>query len=113
MTEQEWLAIGDPLFLLEFFRKTSERKLRLFAVACCRRKWELLTDERRRRAVTAAEQFAEGLIAAAVFEEARWRAVDAYRRLLGPGGRYARKPRPRSRSRCRLLSLLGRLSSHG
>jgi hypothetical protein len=78
MTEQEWLAITDPLFMLEFFRRTTDRKLRLFAVACCRRVWGLLTDKRSRRAVDAAEQFAEGLISEEEFEKARWSAVDAY-----------------------------------
>src|SRR5271170_5123887 len=71
MTEQEWLAISDPLFMLEFFRRTSERKLRLFGVASCRRMWGLLTDKRSQQAVTAAEQFAEGLISQEAFEEAR------------------------------------------
>ena len=41
MTEAQWLACADPTPMLHFVRgRASERKLRLFAVACCRQAWE-------------------------------------------------------------------------
>src|SRR5262245_12899294 len=52
MTEREWLSGDDPRVLLESLRgQVSERKLRLFAAACCRRVWHLIGGEPYRRAV--------------------------------------------------------------
>jgi hypothetical protein len=61
MTKQEWLVTLDPLIVLQAIidKKPNAKKLRLAAVACCRRIWDLLSDERSRHAVDLAEQYAE------------------------------------------------------
>jgi hypothetical protein len=63
MTELEWENSNDPLTMLHFLQETgtlTERKGRLFAVACCRRVWHLFTHQDMLRPVVIAEQFAEG-----------------------------------------------------
>src|SRR4051794_21634947 len=61
MTEPEWLRCTDPGPMLEFlYGRAGERKLRLFACACCRRVWYLMPDERSRRAVEIMERDADG-----------------------------------------------------
>ena len=61
MTAQEWLGCTDPTPMLNFLReRASDRKLRLFAVACCRSVWEMF-DEHPRRVVETAERCADGM----------------------------------------------------
>jgi hypothetical protein len=60
MTEKDWLDCEDSLpMLLHLGKKASSRKLRLFAVACCRDLFHLLADERNRQAVEVAERYAD------------------------------------------------------
>jgi hypothetical protein len=60
MTEQEWMKCADPTSMLEFLRgKASDRKLRLFAVACCRRIWSVVSSDQHRLAEMT-ERYADG-----------------------------------------------------
>src|SRR5262245_7747223 len=64
MTEAEWLECTDPMPMLGGLlerRRLSNRWKQLFACACCRRSWPLLTDPRSRKAVETAERFCDGL----------------------------------------------------
>jgi len=63
MTEADWLAASDPQGMLTFLRGTgvaTDRKLRLFSAACCRRLWHLLTRHSAQRVVEVAELLADG-----------------------------------------------------
>jgi hypothetical protein len=65
MTEQEWLASSDPRPMLDFLQgRPSDRKLRLFAVACCQRV-EPFLGSKSRQLVQLAEEFADGLVSEA------------------------------------------------
>jgi hypothetical protein len=75
VTESEWLASEDLTAMWKFLRghnanlaecvgggkpvNLSDRKLRMFAVACCRQVWHLLGDEKSRNAVELAERHAD------------------------------------------------------
>lgn len=61
MTEAEWLACDDPREMIgRVLHSASARKLRLFAVVCCRCSRQLLLNSDHRRAVDLAERFADG-----------------------------------------------------
>src|SRR4051812_6503673 len=63
MTGAGLIELSHPKALLACLQGhgASDRKIRLFACACCRLIWPLLTDDRSRRAVEFAEWFADGL----------------------------------------------------
>jgi hypothetical protein len=79
VTEAEWLACIEPGKLLGFLvGKASDRKLRLFAVACCRRIWDLM-PKGSRKAVQAAKKYAEGTIDLEELRRASRRATNTFR----------------------------------
>jgi hypothetical protein len=80
VTEEQWLEGTDPTAMLGFLgdtEKASERKLRLFGCACCRRVWHNM-DKHSRRAVEVAERFAD--------EGAGWWERLWYKATTWPGG---------------------------
>ena len=77
MTEVEWLSATDPTPMLELLRgKASDRKLRLFACACCRRCRQMLVSETL-DGLTVAERFADGLASSVERRVAREAAFHA------------------------------------
>jgi hypothetical protein len=70
--EAEWLVASDAEDMLRRLNGyLSERKLRLFACACCRRMPLLMDNERNVRAVEAAERYADGLVPKRELKKAR------------------------------------------
>ena len=59
MTEEEWLTSASPDPMLPLLGG-GERKLRLFACACCREAWNVFVPPFVIRMVTAVEAFADG-----------------------------------------------------
>ncbi len=60
MTEEEWLRGNEPDDLcVQLGRKASQRKCRLFLVACCRRILDLIPEGVGRTALDVAEAFAD------------------------------------------------------
>jgi hypothetical protein len=67
VTEADWLNETHPFYMMNwwaYFRgKSSARKQRLLACACCRLIWHLMTDACLREAIETAEAYADGLAA--------------------------------------------------
>jgi hypothetical protein len=61
MTDDEWLTSANWRAMVKFIQgKASDRKLRLFVCACCRRIWDLLPDDANRDLVAAVEDCPTG-----------------------------------------------------
>ena len=72
MTESEWLSCSAPVQMLRALRgRVSDRKMRLFACACCRRVWRFIPDPRYRRVGEVAERYADGLVGEPEREDVR------------------------------------------
>jgi hypothetical protein len=74
MTKLEWDNCTEPIRMLDFLRETeiaSERKLRLFVAACCRRGWHRL-DAAGQAVAEASERLADGLVSEAEVRAAVW-----------------------------------------
>jgi hypothetical protein len=79
VTEGEWLACTDPTPMLEFLRgKVSDRKLRLFACACCRRVRHLLNMESGQTLAEISERYADRLATEGELEAALAKADDDF-----------------------------------
>jgi hypothetical protein len=91
MKDREWAASTDPAAMLSFVQANghaSERKLRLFACACCRRIWAFLLDGRSRESVEVSERYADGLANREQLASA-WEGAMAAARVLGHPPAYA------------------------
>jgi hypothetical protein len=88
MNERDWLGCTDPRPMLQLLRdKASARKLRLFAVACCRRVSEMASFGE----ITVAERAADGLATEVELAEAR---AEAERGFQLAAGQFSYVPAP-------------------
>jgi len=96
MTEAEWLACNHPAPMLKFLGRTvSQRKLRLFAVACCRRVLHCFGQERSREAIDVAERFADDRATPVELRAAALAAAEATFELANPqDSRWPADPNP-------------------
>jgi hypothetical protein len=71
MTELEWRHAVEPQKMLKHLTGTAgERKLRLFAVACCRSIWYIIPKTPHQAALSVGERYADGLVDAQALEAA-------------------------------------------
>jgi hypothetical protein len=86
MTDVKWLKCEDPEAMLTVLQnKVSDRKLRLFACACCHRIAHFVVDDRSRTAIAILEQYADGQAS----DEQLVVADEANQEMLGRSGTEA------------------------
>jgi hypothetical protein len=79
MNEAEWVTCLAPAPMLDHLHgRISERKMRLFVQACCRRVRQLFHEPPLRKAFGVAERFAEGAATAEELADANRAAVAAF-----------------------------------
>jgi hypothetical protein len=77
MKEAEWLTCEDPELMKKALPSGNSRKRRLFACACCRRAWGLLSVESRRE-LEMAEALADGTVKRKQLEPIQEAATQAH-----------------------------------
>jgi hypothetical protein len=86
---------ADPMMMLQLLRaggRASERKARLLAAAGCRRLWPLLPARNTRKALSAAERYADGQASRKELLDARSRAWGATTSFMERQTRSRRTP---------------------
>jgi len=85
VTVAEWRSSDDPEPMVRSLPAGRyHRELRLFALACCRRIWPLLTDPRSRQAVEISERYDRGLADTEELSRAVDEAIKVYEAVF-PG----------------------------
>jgi hypothetical protein len=104
MTVTEWLTSSDAGAMVKFLRgKVTERKMRLFACAYCRRRMPQYAESR--NAILVAERYADGLASKEELVDA-WVAASPREVRFYPGGLTARDTARRATSTSAMLSLV-------
>jgi hypothetical protein len=94
MTEKEWLECSEQAEVLEFLHgRVSDRKLRLYAIACVRTAWTYLSDEAVREAAILLEKLvdskADEADRAALYDDLRSHGESTAQDLLDRDARFA------------------------
>jgi hypothetical protein len=90
MTEAEWLTATNPTMMIEFIRDlTSERKLLLLVLACCRRIEHLLPNDECKAVLTAMESHIEGQCSAEELRAARYEAGVKPKQMISAASKNA------------------------